>query len=173
MFLRNVPSLTINPIAHPTKTVDRSFRLWKIRSHGSSKIAIATSPRRSRWRRWLAYSGRCQRVSGRFSSRVAFFAVEEKERRRRRKRREKKERESEREDERQERREAENGRPANGWGVMSHRPVILKLPFNIPAASVVTRKEVRGHTSDFVEATTCLCSALRCTTPKSLVDEAR
>jgi len=85
----------------------------------------------------------------------------------------KKERESEREDERQERREAENGRPANGWGVMSHRPVILKLPFNIPAASVVTRKEVRGHTSDFVEATTCLCSALRCTTPKSLVDEAR
>lgn len=78
-----------------------------------------------------------------------------------------------REDERQERREAENGRPANGSGVMSHRPVILKLPFNIPAASVVTRKEVRGHTSDFVEATTCLCSALRCTTPKSLVDEAR
>lgn len=28
---------------------------------------------------------------------------------------------------------------------MSHRPVILKLPFNILTASVVTRKEVRGH----------------------------
>lgn len=82
---------------------------------------------------------------------------------------EKKKKEKAREDER----EAENDRPANGWGVMSHRPVILKLPFNIPAASVVTRKEVRGHTSDFVEATTCLCSALRCTTPKSLVDEVR
>lgn len=26
----------------------------------------------------------------------------------------------------------ESGRPADGWGVMSHRPVILKLPFNIP-----------------------------------------
>lgn len=168
MFLRNVLSLTVNPIAYPTKTVDRSFRSWKLCSHGSSKIAIAASLCRSRRRRWLAYSGRCQRVSGRFSSRVP-FAMEEKERRRRWKRREKKKGESER----KERREAENGRPANGWGVMSHRPVILKLPFNIPAASVVTRKEVRGHTSDFVEATTCLCSALRCTTPKSLVDEVR
>lgn len=109
------------------------------------------------------------------SSRVLFFAVGEKERQKRRKRKEKKkrERESTRERKGEERREAENGRPANDWGVMSHRPVILKLPFNIPAASVVTRKEVRGHTSDFVEATTCLCSALRCTTPKSLVDKVR
>lgn len=59
---------------------------------------------------------------------------------------EKKRRERERKRKGGERKEAENGRPANGWGVMSHRPVILKLPFNIPAASVVTRKEVRGHT---------------------------
>lgn len=43
-------------------------------------------------------------------------------------------------------RSIESGRLADDWGVMSHRPVILKLPFNIPAASVVTRKEVRGHT---------------------------
>lgn len=50
-------------------------------------------------------------------------------------------------------RNTESGRPADSWGVMSHRPVILKLPFNIPAASVVTRKEVRGHTM-IVEATT-------------------
>ncbi|KAG7207630.1 hypothetical protein KM043_009250 [Ampulex compressa] len=45
--------------------------------------------------------------------------------------------------------------PPDGRSLMSHRPVILKLPFNIPRLqSVVTRKEVRGHTA-IVEATTC------------------
>lgn len=43
---------------------------------------------------------------------------------------------------------------------MSHRPVILKLPFNIPAASMVTRKEVRGHTM-IVWRRLPACSALR------------
>lgn len=57
-----------------------------------------------------------------------------------------------------EREKAESGRFTDGWGVMSHRPVILKLPFNILTASVVTRKEVRGHTM-IVEATTCLLGA--------------
>jgi len=68
---------------------------------------------------------------------------------RRRRERIKYEREGEGEQKKQERREEGEQRaavlPMTG-GVMSHRPVILKLPFNIPTASVVTRKEVRGHT---------------------------
>lgn len=136
--------------------MELSFRLWKV-SHGGRdlpKIAIASSLYRSRRRRWLAYSCRCQRVSGRsFSS--LFFAVGEKERLEDRERGEK---QRERERERRGKRSTESGRPADGWGVMSHRPVILKLPFNISAASVVTRKEVRGHTM-IVEATTWLLGA--------------
>lgn len=85
-------------------------------------------------------------------------AERERETGRRRKRKERSRREKNRNGEKEgaKRKEEEYRKrsvlPMAG-GVMSHRPVILKLPFNIPAASVVTRKEVRGHTM-IVEATT-------------------
>lgn len=81
----------------------------------------------------------------------------ERETGRRRKRKERSRREKNRNGEKEGAKRKEEYRKRSvlpmAGGVMSHRPVILKLPFNIPAASVVTRKEVRGHTM-IVEATT-------------------